>query len=283
MVSDKVQVVRKTVSILGCGWLGMPLAEHLLQLGYAVKGSTTQADKAAVLKEKGIVPYVLELSSNPDYTDFLDTDILIVLIPPRSKTQSPGIYLSQMQHLANEIAHYPRIQQLFYTSSTAVYPDDSGLAKEESVSSPEESAHAELAAVENVFLSVPNLSATVVRLGGLTGGSRLLIRHFAGKKELSGGYYPVNLLHQEDAVKSLRFLLEKRLTGVFNACSPVHPYKKDFYTQLAKRFEMPLPEFKEEDRKEGKTIDVSKLEKAGYTFSYPEPDSFTYDQDKAKA
>jgi nucleoside-diphosphate-sugar epimerase len=272
-------VVRKSVSILGCGWLGIPLAEALVHAGHRVKGSTTHADKAIILKEKGIAPYLIDLSSDPDFTDFLDADILIVLVPPRSKTQQPGVYLSQMKQLAKLITQYPRIKQLLYTSSTSVYPDHSGLAKEESISMPEQSAHAELVAVENIFLTLPNVTSTIARLGGLTGGSRLLVRHFAGKKELSGGYYPVNLLHQVDAVNSICFLLEKRLTGVFNVCSPVHPYKKDFYTRLAKRFEMPLPEFKEEEVEEGKTIDVSKLEKAGYTFAYPEPDFFTYDQD----
>lgn len=33
-----------TVSILGCGWLGLPLAEQLLAEGYSVKGSTTRAE-----------------------------------------------------------------------------------------------------------------------------------------------------------------------------------------------------------------------------------------------
>ncbi|MBC7487222.1 MAG: nucleoside-diphosphate sugar epimerase [Cytophagaceae bacterium] len=271
----------KSVSILGCGWLGLPLAESLVQAGYHIKGSTTHADKAVLLQAKGIHPYVIDLSSSTAFTgaaDFFDTDILVVLVPPRSKTQNPGVYLSQMQQLAEVIVLYPRIQQLLYTSSTSVYPDRSGLVKEEEISLPEQSAHSELVAVENIFLSVLNLSVTIARLGGLTGGSRLLVRHFAGKKELSGGYYPVNLLHQQDAVNSIRFLLEKRLTGVFNVCSPEHPYKKDFYTRLAKRFHMALPEFKEEDQQEGKTINVSKLEKAGYLFSYRTPDSYTYDE-----
>lgn len=271
-------MVSRTISILGCGWLGSPLAESLVKGGYQVKGSTTHADKVLLLREKGIVPYVINLLENPDWSDFLDTDSLVVLVPPRSRTQVPGIYLSQMQQLAGMIALYPRIKQLLYTSSTSVYPDRLGLAKEENVSLPEQSAHAELVAVENIFLAA-SLTVTIARLGGLTGSSRLLVRHFAGRKELSGGHYPVNLLHQEDAVNSIRFLLEKRLAGVYNVCSPIHPYKKDFYIQLAKRFQMPLPEFKEEDQEEGKTIDASKLEKAGYTFSFREPDFFTYDQD----
>jgi 3-hydroxyisobutyrate dehydrogenase-like beta-hydroxyacid dehydrogenase len=30
----------ESISILGCGWLGLPLAGELVREGYAVKGST---------------------------------------------------------------------------------------------------------------------------------------------------------------------------------------------------------------------------------------------------
>jgi len=271
--------MNKSVSILGCGWLGVPLAEHFMSLGYAVKGSTTQADKLSLLKQKGIDAYVIDLSKEAAITtEFFKSDLLIVMVPPRSRTQQPGVYLSQMKKLAKQIIQHPHIKQFIYTSSTSVYPDRAGLAKEEQVCSAEQSAHAELVEVENLFLSISDLAVTIVRLGGLTGGSRLLVKHFAGKKDLAGGNYPVNLLHQEDAVRILHFVAEKRLTGVMNACSPKHPFKKIFYRELAQRFQMALPEFREE-QEEGKTIDVSKLQNEGYIFSFEDPHTFAYDQD----
>ena len=44
----------KSVSIIGCGWLGLPLAEFLVQQGFHVRGSTTRAEKLKPLEEKGI-------------------------------------------------------------------------------------------------------------------------------------------------------------------------------------------------------------------------------------
>ncbi len=269
----------KSASIIGCGWLGLPLANHLLQSGYQVKGSTTQTDKLNALQERGIEPYLIDLSKDTTITpSFLETDLLVVTVPPRSRTQLPGVYLAQMKKLAALIVEHPQIKQIIYTSSTSVYPDRAGLAKEGSIYLPEQSAHAELVEVENVFLSLSTVAVTILRLGGLTGGSRLLVKHFAGKKELSGGHYPVNLLHQKDAVRIIHFAAENVWRGVFNACSPKHPYKKDFYVALAQRFKMALPEFRE-DQEEGKTIDSSKLVKAGYIFSFEEPSSYTYDED----
>ena len=74
------------VSILGCGWLGFPLAKKLIEIGFEVKGSTTSENKLAVLKSNKIAPYLLELSETKigeSITDFLhDSDILIIDIPP---------------------------------------------------------------------------------------------------------------------------------------------------------------------------------------------------------
>ena len=42
------------VSILGCGWLGLPLAKALIGEGYTVKGSTTTPAKLNLLKEEGV-------------------------------------------------------------------------------------------------------------------------------------------------------------------------------------------------------------------------------------
>ena len=33
-----------TVAILGCGWLGLPLAKHLLAQGHRVLGTTTSPE-----------------------------------------------------------------------------------------------------------------------------------------------------------------------------------------------------------------------------------------------
>ncbi|MGD9900833.1 MAG: SDR family NAD(P)-dependent oxidoreductase, partial [Calditrichaceae bacterium] len=73
------------VTILGCGWLGLPLAEHFIRNGFSVKGSTTREDKMSVLRAKGIEAHKIVL--NPEITGknisrFFDSDILIINIPP---------------------------------------------------------------------------------------------------------------------------------------------------------------------------------------------------------
>ena len=52
----------KTTGIMGCGWLGTPLAISLLENEIIVKGTTTQISKLDDLRNAGIDPYVVELT-----------------------------------------------------------------------------------------------------------------------------------------------------------------------------------------------------------------------------
>ena len=52
------------ISILGCGWLGLPLAKKLIENGYEVKGSTTSESKLELLKNAGISPYQIKMEEN---------------------------------------------------------------------------------------------------------------------------------------------------------------------------------------------------------------------------
>src|SRR5574343_621841 len=49
---------REKIAILGCGWLGLPLAKSLLSKGYEVKGSTTSESKLVILKNAVSSPSV---------------------------------------------------------------------------------------------------------------------------------------------------------------------------------------------------------------------------------
>ena len=51
----------QTISLLGCGKLGFPVALDLVNEGYHVKGSTTTASKIDKLKQYGITPYLINI------------------------------------------------------------------------------------------------------------------------------------------------------------------------------------------------------------------------------
>ena len=43
-----------SISVLGCGWLGLPLAQRLVNQGYLVKGSSTRQSLIVELKKSNI-------------------------------------------------------------------------------------------------------------------------------------------------------------------------------------------------------------------------------------
>ena len=70
------------VSILGCGWLGFPLAKQLVALGCQVSGSTTSAEKISILAEADIKPFLLSLPANKAtvFPDFFDLTAQLIQI-----------------------------------------------------------------------------------------------------------------------------------------------------------------------------------------------------------
>ena len=74
------------IAIAGLGWLGLPLAAQLQELGHRVKGSVTSKNKQAELRNHGLDVYQVEIAEDEirgEIQSFLaDTEILIILIPP---------------------------------------------------------------------------------------------------------------------------------------------------------------------------------------------------------
>lgn len=261
----------KTISIIACGWLGLPLAADLAKKGYHVKGSATTASKLDIIKEKGIAPYLIELGKNfdEDWKDFLETDLLIVCIPP-SSSDDPLLALQQIRKAAENKG----IQKLLYTSATSVYPSDKSWVTEtqaEYIKSPHSGV--EMKKLEDVFTESEQLQPCILRLAGLFGGNRWMGKYLAGKTDLPNGDQPVNLIHLDDCIGLIERIIEKEaFPGVFNGCSDEHPTRKEFYKAMAEFKGWDAPHFKEEPSPNNRKVSNAKIkEELGYSFKYPNP------------
>jgi len=75
-----------SVSIVGCGWYGWPLAYHLRARGFTVRGSKSTLAGVDALELSGVESYFLRLDPEPVQDvdlELFDSEILIVNIPPR--------------------------------------------------------------------------------------------------------------------------------------------------------------------------------------------------------
>lgn len=233
------------ISILGCGWYGLPLAKALLSDGYHVKGSTTSAGKVEQLAYAGIEPYILDLSADestfPD--DFFDTDVLIIAIPPKTRSGEGEEYLSKMEKVVASAKKY-QISKVILISSTGVYADMNKVVDEDIPSAPDTASGKILLAAETLFQQQSGFKTAIIRFGGLVGPGRHPGWFFAGKQGIANGLAPVNLIYLDDCIGITRAIVDKNAYGyVFNAVAPHHPTRAEFYTQAAGKAGMALPGF----------------------------------------
>ncbi len=268
------------ISILGCGWLGLPLAEELVNSGLHVKGSTTSPAKLELLEEKGIIPYLINLQAGETdesaLADFLDTDVLVLNIPPKLRADGGEAYLLQMKALLKAMLNSP-VRKVLFASSTSVYTDLNRIVTEnDDVHTQPKDPGYTLLEAEKMFNEREEWLTTIVRFAGLAGSDRQPGRFMAGKTDLPDGDAPVNLIHQEDCVTILkRIISEERWEQVYNACSDEHPMRKHFYPAAAKALGLQPPSFSEMEDTHFKIISNQKLkEDLPYVFRHPDPMRF---------
>ncbi len=265
------------ISVLGCGWLGLPLAIRLSALGYSLKGSTTTPEKLGKLTEAGISPFLIEFSpaitiNNGDVAKFFESDILILTIPFRRNLTEPSYYQKQIQSIIDQLEN-SSTQFVILTSSTSVYPRINQSFSEQESFVPENERARVLLTVEKMLMESRCFQSTVLRLGGLYGRDRQLGKFLDGKSPLSDGHSPVNLLHLDDAVEVISEVIRQDVRGeIFNVCSDEHPTRQELYTAKARMLGLPDPVFIPDAQKKYKIIKNDHLKKGlGYTFRHPSP------------
>jgi len=252
----------KSISIIGCGWLGTQLAAHFILRGCVVYGTTTSAEKIEELTKLGIQASLFRLGSDDEIPS---SEVYIINIPP-SRIDN---YAAKVQELFNRIPASAR--QILFCSSTSVYPDTETTVFETDIA-PGETLPADARDVarhgtpRSVLLEAEGYAAmhdasVIIRLAGLIGGGRNPARFLSGRKGIGQPLAPVNLTHLDDLIKVISALVDKNTTGeVFNICASEHPTRKAYYTDAALKAGLPPPEFDDTDTRSGKTVDSIKIE-----------------------
>ena len=261
------------ISILGCGWFGLPLAKSLLSKGYNVKGSTTSATKLKTLKEAEIIPFQIQLNEQEiigNVSAFLhETDVLIIAIPPGLRKEilssEEMTFMNKMKTLIPYIEK-SGIQKVLFVSSTSVYGDRFPIEEytESTQTHPDTESGRQLVLSEKLLQSNIHFKTTVIRFGGLLGEDRHPIKFLAGRTQIENPDGPVNLIQKEDCIgiiiKALDFACKDKWGETFNAVAPQHPTRKTYYQKKAQQFNLPLPNFVEDTKSKGKIISSKKVE-----------------------
>jgi len=266
------------ISILGCGWLGLPMAKKLIENGFSVNGSTTQDSKFESLSTHKINPFLINISHKTTLTDpknskFWESSIIIISIPPRIRKSPIEEHVNDLENLVIHLKNLPHNPWIFYTSTTGVYENSTDKWITENNNNLVET----YSKIENTIKSHPK--NIIFRLAGLVNSERLIITNLSNKEITVQENEVINLIHQDDVIHTiLSFIKNGNFieNEIYNICSNTHPLKTQFYTDMCLLFEIPKPIFHITPNTNGKKqisnskiVDFLKL-----TFNYPDLEIF---------
>lgn len=237
----------KIVYIGGNGWLGKYTQETLKEYSVLISSRNSLLNN--------------QFKFSIGQSEIPEADLYLFTVPP-SKYILKDFYRT--------IEQINKSSRLIFTSSTSVYSsvyknctEDLKLIKDSSVNETVFESETFISAMFNDYL--------ILRLAGLAGENRYPAQFLTGKKNVSNGRGPVNLVQGEDVAALIKLSIEKDLKGIYNICCDEHPTRKDFYTKACEKAGLPIPHFIDNLESE-KIIDNSKIKNAlNYQFKYPSP------------
>lgn len=263
------------ISILGCGWLGLPLAENLKALGYPVKGSTTREERIPMLYNKGITPYCIQADEEglkgPAAEFLAESEILIIDIPPGIRKDPNRDFTKVIRQVA-QAAKAAAVKHMLYISSTSVFPEEEREFSEKDHFEPDSPAGRQLKTAEEAITEALTGLNTILRFGGLIGEERHPIHFLSGRKNLHGGNHRINLIHRDDCIGLILSVITKGYWGhILHGVAPCHISKKAYYTEIAQQMQLTPPEYSEHDSThQGKTISGKQTAQwLDYTYQKP--------------
>ena len=256
-----------SISILGSGWLGLPLAEYFVRSGYRVNASTRSKDRLPVIESVGAKAHLLDIENqSADGQAFLNSQILVINITSKN--------IEAFESLILEIEKSP-IEKILFVSSSSVYKNLNRVVREDEGAEDPESI---LFKIETLFRENLNFDTTVLRLAGLIGNERHPGRWFKNKK-ISQADAPVNLIHRNDCIGIIGHIVEQDIWGeVFNAVADTHPSKREFYTHVRQLLSMQAPGFSKNNELEYKVVSNQKSKCIlNYRYIYPDLMEINFD------
>lgn len=256
-----LNIAGRSISILGGGWLGYPLARMFDELGADVKLSTRSQQRLDTYQLANVSTYLIDIENiNDDITDFLRSEVLVINIT----NKNIPAFAELIKHIESS-----GVQHVIFISSTSVYPENNKVITE---SDGVELEDHPLSQIEALIQQAKNFDSTIVRFSGLIGYDRHPGRFFRHGKTIKNAQAKVNLVHRDDCLNILCAIINDNVwQHSFNVSSDAHPNKQTFYTHAAKALGVEPAKCDMRAQPSYKIIDSTKVKtKLNYQFIYPD-------------
>lgn len=227
------------IAVIGCGWLGLPLLEALLEAGHSVIGTSRSAETLTRVAALGGQAVRLSLPDALPEELLGDINALIITLPPGGRQlgqDAPTIYRQRLDALT-PLLQRDASMRVIYTSSTGVYGNVTGEVTETTPLAPTTHSGRAVVAAEE-WLEQSSATVTILRLAGLIGPDRHPGRFYGGRsRAIPASDAPVNLVHRDDVISAIQLCLTSSLQEGskewYNVCAAAHPTKGRFYSAAA--------------------------------------------------
>ena len=253
---------KELLSLIGCGWLGKPLAQHLQRSGHNIL-ATTSHDKSAEFAADDIPYITLDIGHDLVTESIRNCDILIYMVPP--------LQLPLVKYFFDQI---PKDKKIIFISSTSVYGKNLGVVDEGTKNHTTNTNSPLLSETEN-YLTERFTHITILRFGGLYGDKRHPVYFLQGKTGLVGGNAFLHLVHRDDCIKAIMTVIKTASWGeIFNVVSDVKLKKNEYYEMMAKKLGLIPPHYLNEEKKVPETMISNTKSKVKLKMMYMDPSEF---------
>jgi nucleoside-diphosphate-sugar epimerase len=267
--------------MVGCGWLGLPLAVSLQKSGHSIVATRRSEAGCAQLSSLGFLCVQFELGdtlTQEKFSAIFNCDLLILNIPVGRKTTASEEFRANIDDLLKHAVN-GNVNRVLFVSTTSVYGDQDCIVTEKSATAPTTQSGKINLAIEQRVQHYFAEKACIIRLAGLVGADRHPVHFLAGKTKLAAPHKVVNLIYQYDVIQGIKSIIKNETWGhTLLLSASDHPTRKSYYTWAAKQLNLTAPNFVEEQNQiKGKFIDATaSLERLGLHLKYPSPYDMLY-------
>ena len=263
------------ILVIGCGYIGLPLAQRWLAEGNEVTAWVHSPTSAEALREHPFSKVVVGSVGDEDlWKDLPSYDY--VLHCASSGRGGAEAYREVFLQGATWLALYQPDARRWLVSSTSVYGQTQGeVVIEESAAEPSTETGQVLRKAEELALTC---GIGIVRSSGIYGPGRgvLFEKLRRGEAVIEGdGQRWMNQIHRDDLVAAIAFLVARGQLGeIYNASDDTPVTTLDFFTWSSAFLGLPLPPYGpvNPNRKRGlssKRVSTAKLRALGWAPQYP--------------
>lgn len=288
--------MKKKVLIIGSGELTSYIVPLMVEKGYQITLTTTTPEKINILTtrfSKKVKVILLDGKDTESVQKAMEgKDIVIIAVAPqKSKVKSikdqnavykiiQETYKNTTQSVVKSWQSLTSKPKVIYVSAQIVYANTGGgVVDENTPAVPPHFRGILLKEAENMILDwIPQ--SVALRIGWLLDARRNwghlleLWKKFLPNYELPGnGKIRSNIVHIEDAARSVLFAIDNELEGIYNVCNDVHPYWDDLFEIVSQQIGIDPPNWNPDSKDQWFDPDhitlSQKIKNAGFVFKYP--------------